>query len=479
MSDDKVKMIFNGHEIEVAKGTTLIQAAKDRGIDIPTFCYHEGLEKSGYCRMCLVEVDTPRGKRLITSCNTPCTEGGQCDTDSENAKRGRKAVLEFYLVNHPLDCPECDKAGECDLQNNSYDHGNAKSRARLEDKIVKKRKEFGDKIRFYSQRCVACRRCTQFLNDVSGTKELAFVDRGAHQELDIFPGKPIHNSLAKNIVDVCPVGALIDKDFQYTARPWLMRSTESVCAGCSKGCAVTVDHKDEKALRFKGRFDAEVNGHWICDHGRDTVKRLEISRHSQALVGGEVVSVAKAREKAVSLLSQGFSLLASAFNTQDEIEVALEMAAKNSVGAIARADGEEEEFPGFVIPADKNPNRAGVAKLLGDKAFDEQETIKNLERVNTLLILNAVPEYQISDALFAALKKVNNIVLLEAWKTPLSEIATVTLPSAAATEKDGTFINDGGVERQLSFCVPAPGYAEMDLEILKTLNKALRRVAAV
>jgi len=476
---DKVKITLNGEEVEVDKGTTLLKASLDKGNDVPTFCYHDGLDKSGYCRMCLVEIDTPRGKRLITSCNTPCAEGTVCDSHSDAALVGRKAVLEFYLVNHPIDCPECDKAGECTLQNNSYDHGQAKSRANLEDKIVKPRKDFGDKIRFYSQRCVACRRCTQFLDDVSGTSELAFTQRGAHQELDVFPGKPIHNSLAKNIVDICPVGALIDKDFQYTARPWLMSSSDSVCAGCSKGCAITVDHKDEKALRFKARFDKEVNGHWICDHGRDTVKTLEINRHSNALVDGEIVKVMVAKEKAVSLLAKEFKALVSAFNTQEEIELTGELTDKKFVGALARADGDKEEFPEFTIPADKNPNRAGVIQHVGDKAFDEAATIKNLEGVTTLLIINAIPEYQVSSTLLEALKKVQNIVLLEAWKSDISDIATVVLPSAAATEKDGTFINDAGIERNVNFCVPTPGYAEMDFDILKFLNKALSRVGAV
>ena len=255
-----------------------------------------------------------------------------------------------------------------------------------------------------------------------------------------------------------------------------MKSQDTVCSGCSKVCAVEVDHQDDRSLRFKARLDEKVNGYWICDHGRDIVKTLESQRQVEALYNGEAIPVAEARDRALSLLSQGFSVLASAFNTQEELELADEMS-KEFVGAIARADGEKEDFPEFTIPADKNPNRAGVIKVLGADAFDETKTIKAIEGADTLLILNAIEGYKASETLIKALKTVKNIVLLEAWKSDLSEYATVLIPTAAPTEKQGTFINDQGLERDLNFCTAAPGYAEMDLDILKTLSKALKRVS--
>lgn len=467
MSDDKVTITLNGEEIQVDKGTTLLQAALDKDNDVPIFCYHEGLESSGYCRMCLVEVDTPRGKRLITSCNTPCGEGTVCDTHSENAVRGREAVLEFLLVNHPLDCPECDKAGECMLQDNSYGHGKASSRADFKDKVVKPRKELGEKIRLYSQRCIACRRCTQFLDQVSGTSELAFHQRGDHQDLDIFAGRGVENSLAKNIVDICPVGALIDKDFQYTTRDWLMTETESVCAGCAKGCAVTVDHEDGDVKRFQARRDDAVNGFWMCDHGRDQVGSLTTGRRDEARVDGRTVRGDAALEAAGRALGGEAVLIGSLFNTNEELRVARTLTSRVA-GVIERPAGAEESFPGFTISADKNPNRAGAKAALDDLG----DPVANLSGVSSVLILNAIPGYEPSEELIDALKGVENVVLVEAWESRLGDVATVILPAAAFTEKEGSFTNESGVERTLRFAVAPRGAARMDIEWLNGLVKA-------
>lgn len=477
MSDDKINITLNGEEIQVDKGATLLQAALDKGNDVPIFCYHEGLETSGYCRMCLVEVDTPRGKRLVPSCNTACTDGTVCDTHSEAAKVGRAAVLEFLLVNHPLDCPECDKAGECMLQDNAYDHGNAKSRAFFDDKVVKPRKELGDKICLYSQRCIACRRCTQFLDQVSGTSELAFHQRGDHQDLDIFPGVGVENTLAKNIVDICPVGALIDKDFQYTTRQWMMVPTATVCGGCSKGCAVTANSIDGDVKRFQARTDHEVNGHWICDHGRDQVKILPVDRRDHARVRGERVRGKAAIEEAARLLGSDAVLVASAHNTNEELELAKSLTA-NVAGVLARPDGVEETFPGFTIPADKNPNRAGAVKVLGVEAgaLDDEAVIKGLEGASSVLLLNAIPNFEPSAALVEALGKVDSVVVLEAWESKLGDLATVVLPAAAFSEKDGHFTNDKGLDRRLVFCVAAPGEARMESDWLRSITKVREQV---
>ncbi|MGE4158282.1 MAG: 2Fe-2S iron-sulfur cluster-binding protein [Planctomycetota bacterium] len=467
---DVVKITLNGKPVEVPKNQTILNAAHERGLDVPIFCYHKGLETSGYCRMCLVEVDSPRGKRLITSCNTPVSEGLVVDTHSPKSLEGRAAVLEFLLLNHPLDCPTCDKAGECMLQDNSFDHGKAHSRMDFADKLVKPRKDLGDKIRLYPQRCIACRRCTQFLDQVSGTSELAFHERGNHTELDIFPGKPIHNSLAKNIVDICPVGALIDRDFQYTTRQWLMKPVSTICSGCSKGCAVEADTEDGEVKRFKAREDAQVNGFWMCDHGRDLSNTLKEGRRTRALVSGKAVSEASALEAARAALAEGATLVASAFSTREEVTAALAVTGGRSAGAIARPLGLEEKFPGFTIPADKNPNRAGVKAVLGGDGdvFDSTRLIHNLKGATSVLLINAIPQWRPDETLLAALKAVPRLVVIEAWASPVGDLASATLPGAAPTEKEGTFVNDKGLERRLTFCVPGPG--RMDLDWLTELR---------
>ena len=291
------KLTIDGKEIEVAAGTTIIQAAEKLGISIPRYCYHEALPVSGNCRICMVEVE--KQPKLQIACYTPVADGMVVFTNSPKVLEVRKTVLEFLLVNHPLDCPVCDQAGECKLQDYYMEHG--KYGSRLVDVKVKKEKKaisIGPNIMLDQERCILCTRCVRFTDSVTKTNELGVFQRGDHSQLDVYPGRQVDNPYASNVVDICPVGALTDKDFRFKCRVWYLAKTKSVCPGCSMGCNITVEwdksrphqHKEARVMRLKPRVNAEVNNHWICDEGRYSYKSIDENRILSPQLKNDIVS---------------------------------------------------------------------------------------------------------------------------------------------------------------------------------------------
>src|SRR5438445_1525238 len=253
----------------------LIQAAERAGVYIPRYCWHPALSVVASCRMCLVEVGDkgPDGQvkmqpRVVPACQTPAKDGTVILTNSPKAKFAQEQTLEGLLLNHPLDCPVCDKAGECMLQDFSYGFGRSTSRM-IDDKNRPPNKHhIGPHISLFTDRCIMCSRCVRFTREISGTAELQVVSRGHHSEIDIFPGEPIDNALAGNVVDLCPVGALCSNDFLYKQRVWFLKSTPSVCPDCSTGCSIFVDHNKGIVYRLRPRENPQAQGHFMCDEGR-------------------------------------------------------------------------------------------------------------------------------------------------------------------------------------------------------------------
>ena len=233
-------LTIDGKQIEVPAGTTIIQAADKLGIDIPRYCYHPALPVSGNCRICMVEVE--KQPKLQIACYTPVADGMVVKTNSPKVLEARKAVLEFLLVNHPVDCPVCDQAGECKLQDYYMEHGQYDSR--LSDVKVKKEKKafpIGPTVMLDQERCILCTRCVRFADNITKTSEFGVFNRGDHSQLDVYPGKQLDNNYSGNVVDICPVGALTDTDFRFKCRVWYLAKTKSVCPGCSMGCNITVE----------------------------------------------------------------------------------------------------------------------------------------------------------------------------------------------------------------------------------------------
>src|SRR5271156_3804444 len=258
-----------------AERLNLVQAAQKAGVFIPRYCWHPALSVVASCRMCLVEAGDkkPDGTvamqpRVVPACQTPAKDGTVIVTDSPKAKAAQQQTLEDLLLNHPLDCPVCDKAGECMLQDYSYRFGNATSRM-VDDKNHPPNKDYiGEHITLFTDRCIMCSRCVRFTREIAGTAELQIINRGSHSEIDIFPGEPCNNKLAGNVVDICPVGALCSKDFLYKQRVWWLQMKESVCPNCSTGCSITVDQNNETIYRLRPRYNPQAQGHFMCDEGR-------------------------------------------------------------------------------------------------------------------------------------------------------------------------------------------------------------------
>ncbi len=292
-SKPPMKLQIDGIDVEAKPGETILQAAAKLGKHIPHFCYHEGLSIVGQCRMCYVEIEGQ--KKLATSCSTTCAEGMKVKTDSDFVKKGQSATLEFVLLHHPLDCPICDRGGECKLQDYTYDHGPPRSRMVDEKDALDKHKAVSDQVILDQERCILCTRCVRFSSELDGRAELVVNERASHSHIDVFEGRPMQSPFSGNVVDLCPVGALTARDFRFKARPWELRKHQGLCTGCSMGCNIEIDTKhrhpgiarpDGKAPvprieRLMPRENRQVNDWWMCDRGRwgyhfhnDEVKRL-------------------------------------------------------------------------------------------------------------------------------------------------------------------------------------------------------------
>ena len=265
---EKVNFNVNGIEIESDPNKLLIEACEDSGIHIPRFCWHKRLDPVGMCRMCLVEVETPRGKMLVPSCTTEVSDEMVVDTESDVVKKAQEGVLEFLLINHPLDCPICDKAGECPLQDQTMAYGPGESRFVEEKRHFEKPINISEIILLDRERCILCARCTRFSDEISGDPLIEFIQRGNKTEVNTFPNEPFKSYFSGNTVQICPVGALTSTSYRFKARPWDLKSTRSTCNGCPTGCSIELNSSQNKMLRILGVDNDAVNQGWMCDKGR-------------------------------------------------------------------------------------------------------------------------------------------------------------------------------------------------------------------
>ena len=456
------KLTIDGQEVEVPEGTTVIQAAEELGIFIPRYCYHPGLSIAGNCRICLVEVE--KFPKLQIACNTFVSEGMVVNTKTDEAEQGRQTVLEFLLANHPLDCPVCDQSGECDLQNFYMNFGLYDSKF-SEHKVKKKKAiELGPHVMLDQERCILCSRCVRFTDEITETGEFGIFNRGDKAELGIYPGDVLDNPYSANSVDICPVGALTEKDFRFKARVWYLSSAKTLCNGCSKGCNIDLHHLPDRphlndgkrVVRVKPRYNADVNQWWLCDEGRYSFSwvdtdRIETVRGAAGTTWGW--------DEAMGAISEGLSggnigVIASAQLTNEDLFLIRELFAGKLSGLVTAA---VEEEPGFsdeiLIQGDKNPNTQG-ATLLGLAGPDAPDVAKLVDEAASgeLDVLWVFGHDLV--ALFgeAKVKKIAKKIKLFVYsgtnENPTADLAHWVLPSAAYVEKDGTFVNcDGRVQR--------------------------------
>src|SRR5688572_12116534 len=264
------KLTIDGREVDVPAGTSVLEAARGIGKDVPHYCWHPGLSVAGNCRICLVEVKGMRGTQI--SCNLPCGEGMVVSTESETAKKARADVMELLLINHPLDCPICDQAGECKLQEYSFELGSGASRFDVAKNHKRKAVDFSDRVVFDAERCIVCTRCVRFTQEITRNDELTVVQRGDRSEIDVAPGKSMTGNYQMNVIDICPVGALTSADFRFRSRVWFMEQKRTVCHSCARGCNVVAGTRWNRVLRLVPSENPDVNRWWMCDRGRLDIK---------------------------------------------------------------------------------------------------------------------------------------------------------------------------------------------------------------
>ena len=451
------KITIDGNQFDVDPKMTVIEAARKNGIHIPHFCWHPKLSVSGNCRMCLVEIE--KLPKLAIACATQVAEGMVVKTTSEKVIKARNAVMEFLLINHPLDCPICDEAGECKLQDYAYKYSIGYSRFE-EDKVHKpKRVELGPNVMLDVERCIMCSRCIRFSDEIAHQPVLTFTDRGDHVVLDTFPGTVLDNPYSMNVIDICPVGALTSRDFRFKARVWELSSTESVCPGCARGCNTHVWARNNEILRLTPRKNEDVNSHWMCDHGRlDTFKYVNGPKRLNGPMlrkEGTLVEVGwdEAISKAVSELRAfkrtEIAGLGSAYATNEDNYV-FQRLIKETLGSknldFVRhvKEGDEDNL---LISADKTPNAAGAREV----GVAPAEGGLNLEG-----IINGIKEgvikalYLLDDNIAAdpeIAKVLSNLQLLivhSAERNETTELADIVMSSSTYAEKNGTFINFQG-----------------------------------
>ncbi len=477
------KFKVDGVEIEARSGETILQACMRNGIFVPHYCYHPGLSIAGNCRVCLVHTSKamPPGKPII-ACQSQAVEGDEVELNGPRTKSVRESVMEFLLINHPLDCPVCDQAGECDLQQYSFDYGKSTS-SFAEPKNQKPNKDFGPLVRFNGNRCINCTRCVRFCDEVTGTGELAQINRGDRNYIDIFPGLQLDNPLSACTADICPVGALLERDFIHRTRVWLLRGTKTVCGHCATGCNIEAEQWNQKVQRLTPRENQAVNRWWMCDEGRlsykETTSPLRINESKKKRTAArfddvmfeaaDLVAKAITSKKGVVGLATGYATNEELYSLKKLVEAS---GAKSPVGAVFAKDGASwRSKDGFEIAADRNPNRRGVELILGaDSEANLEKVREELDKggVAVAIVLGGIPGGAPSwKNIEPSLRRAETIVYLGLGDGAIVERADYVLVGAHWLEKDGTFVNRKGRLQRLRPAVPPLGDARTDVDVLE------------
>jgi NADH-quinone oxidoreductase subunit G len=490
----------------------LIQAAQKAGVLIPHYCWHPALTVVASCRMCLVEVgerksdgSTAMQPKVVPACQTPAKDGTVIVTHSNKATFAQEQTLEDILLNHPLDCPVCDKAGECLLQDYTFNFGRAQSRMIDEKNTPPNKPYIGNNVTLFTDRCIMCSRCVRFTREISGTAELQITNRGHHSEIDIFPGEPLNNKLATNVVDLCPVGALCSKDFRYKQRVWNLKTKESVCADCSTGCSIWLDGNKSIVYRLRPRHNPQAQGYFMCDEGRlgyHYVNSIERFLRPMARRDGKLTALSwteitpairRGFQSAVQKDASGVFGVLSPFLTCEEAYLIAKFL-KGLSGEVRLAlgpvpiVGEDDTYPKdrrgrpiqpvkFTIRAEKCPNRRGVEEILRHLQgqiipFDEVVRGAAEGRVQALYLAAGYPPRPggwASEQQAQALQRVPLVVCHDLLPSPVSNFAHFVLPGASWAEKDGTFVNHAGLAQAIQWAVIPTSEVRTDGQIFLDL----------
>ena len=478
---------------------TMIQACALAKVEVPHYCYHPKLPVAGNCRMCLVEFGTPalgldrqpllnpdgtpkinKSPRPAIACATPVTPGMEIYTATSSVKQMRQSVLEFLLINHPLDCPICDQAGECKLQEYAVDYGQSATRF-VEEKVHKpKQVDLGPRIVLDDERCILCTRCIRFTRDVVGDDALGILSRGSHSTLSKYPGKEFDNNYTLNTVDICPVGALTSKDFRFQMRVWFLKETRSICTSCATGCNIVIGSREERVFRYEPRQNDVVNSCWMCDHGRLNYKwinhpdRLTEVRSPKFKVPSQAGTWSSAIADISGLLRNSplgsLAIIASARQTNEELYLLSKLKAK--LGAMSDSVPRVGESDKLLLNGDRNSNSAG-AKLTGISATQMGSSLARIAegirsgQIKTLLVVGEdVTKHGIGPDL---LGKLETLIVSDILPNATTSLAHYLLPGCAHAEKRGTFTNGKGRIQKFMKAIEPKGNARPEWQFLHEL----------
>lgn len=495
---DLVNVQIDGVWYKFPKGTRMIEACKQAKKEVPHYCYHPKLTSPGNCRMCLVEMGMPPRPtpgqepekdehgmakigwmpRPVIACANTVADGMGIRTESVLTQECRKGVMEFLLINHPLDCPICDQAGECRLQEFSVEHGKGESRFR-ENKVKKpKNVDIGPRVRLDDERCIMCSRCIRFTAEIADDPVLGFTERGSHTTLAVHPGKRLENNYSLNTVDICPVGALTSNDFRFQQRVWFLSETNSICTGCARGCNMEIGARGDTIYRQTPRDNNDVNSSWMCDRGRLDFHFVNSEfRLTDPLVktgGKHEVSTWKKSIQTVAaglagLKGEEIAIIASARMTNEElffVKQLVKLLGTENVDVIQRIG----EGDNYLSAADKNPNTQGVKQILGFEPGSRIAGITELMNRGKLKAVLALGENLLKAGFERKdLEKVSFLTTLHILANATAELSQVVLPGTAYAEKRGSMINATGRLQRLNKAVNAPGNARDTWEILRDL----------
>jgi NADH-quinone oxidoreductase subunit G len=472
---------IDGKKVSFEGKKMILQVAQDNGIEIPSYCYHPGLSIVASCRICLGEIESPDPKdptklvrvpKLVPTCQTPAADGMKVYTKSDKSRANQKAVMEFLLINHPLDCPVCDQAGECYLQDYSYKYGRSESRF-MEDKAKNPKKDVGDHVLLYSDRCIMCTRCVRFTREVTGTSELAVFGRGHKEEIDIFPGRPVNNPLSGNVIDLCPVGALLDKDFLFTQRVWFLKSTPSISPTSSAGENIEIHHSEGRIYRIKPRYNKDVNKWWITDEARygfqwvHDGERLRVPTRSEMGATTEIswesayASVGEMLKASVTQNGAGSTAaIVSPFDSTEEVYLQIKYVrsidpnAWIALGPV-RTEGQDKTFKNpatgqetFTVRAEKAPNRKGAEKIIAMFGGNTCGFAELGGKKISTAVFASDPVGGVDEGAVAGIKTVIRL-------GTRAGTAALSLPTVTWAEKSGVYENFAGVIQAFGQAIPA------------------------
>jgi NADH-quinone oxidoreductase subunit G len=513
---ERIKIKVDGREIEVPKlmpdwqgklqPTTMLQACQLAAQEVPHYCYHPNLPIAGNCRMCLVEFGTPQmgpdrkpvlnedGSTKIAksvlpyepttargaiACATPISQGMEIYPNSPATKQMREAVLESLLINHPLDCPICDQAGECKLQEYSVEHGQAQS-SFVEAKVHKpKAVDLGPRIMLDDERCILCTRCIRFTKDIAGDDALGIVNRGSYNTIAAWRPGAFDNNYTLNTVDICPVGALTSKDFRFQMRVWFLKETKSLCTSCGTGCNTIIGSREGKVYRYEPRQNDAVNSTWMCDSGRLNYKWINREDRLKDVLVNSTKStwttvIKEISEKLVKAPEGSVAIVASARQTTEELYLLKKLATR--LGALTDSIPREGEGDKLLVNADKNPNSNG-ARLTGIAFTEMGINLPKIAdgvragRIKTLIVFGEdVIKYGIDAEVLA---KLETLIVSDILPNETTRKAHYLLPGCAHAEKRGTFVNVKGRLQKFMKAVEPKGDARPEWEFLHELVENL------